>query len=215
MDQLITMLEANFEGYEVERQILINHAPKWGNDDPYVDGIARDMMDFAYEETVAYKNRLGYHFETGIVPAIANVPHGEVTCALPSGRKEGTPLADGVSPYTGYDKNGPTAIIKSVCAMDHSKSACGNLLNMKLSPAILKSEQDKKNLIALMRTESDLGGYHVQFNVVSNETLRDAQEKPEEYSDLLVRVAGYSAYFVELRKDAQEAIIARTEQETW
>lgn len=215
MDQLIKMIEADFEGYEVERQILVNGAPKYGNDDPYVDQIAKEMMDFSYEVTSSYKNLLGYTFGTGNVPVIANVPHGEVTCALPSGRKEGTPLADGVSPYTGYDKNGPTAIIKSVCAMDHSKSACGNLLNMKLSPAILKTEQDKKNLIALMRTESDLGGYHVQFNVVSNETLRDAQKNPEDYSDLLVRVAGYSAYFVELRKDAQEAIIARTEQETW
>lgn len=215
MDQLITMLEANFEGYEVERQILINHAPKWGNDDPYVDSIAKDMMDFAYDETVSYKNRLGYHFETGIVPAIANVPHGEVTCALPSGRKEGVPLADGISPYVGYDKNGPTAVIKSVCSIDTAKSGCGNLLNMKLSPSILKTEQDKKNLIALLRAESALGGYHIQFNVVSNETLKDAQAHPENYGDLLVRVAGYSAYFVELRPEAQKAIIDRTEQEVW
>lgn len=215
MDQLVKMLEADFEGYEVERQILINNAPKYGNDDPYVDNIAKEMMDFSYEVTSSYKNLLGYSFVTGNVPVIANVPHGEVTCALPSGRKAGTPLADGVSPYTGYDKNGPTAIIKSVCTMDHSKSGCGNLLNMKLSPSLLETEQDKKNLIALMRTESQLGGYHVQFNVVSNDTLRDAQEHPENYSDLLVRVAGYSAYFVELRPDAQQAIIDRTELANW
>ena len=188
---------------------------RYGNDDPYVDNIAKEMMDFSYEVTSSYKNLLGYSFVTGNVPVIANVPHGEVTCALPSGRKAGTPLADGVSPYTGYDKNGPTAIIKSVCTMDHSKSGCGNLLNMKLSPSLLETEQDKKNLIALMRTESQLGGYHVQFNVVSNDTLRDAQEHPENYSDLLVRVAGYSAYFVELRPDAQQAIIDRTELANW
>jgi len=215
MDQLIRALENDFEGYEVERQMLINNAPKYGNDDPYVDNIARDIMDFSYEVTSSYKNLLGYNFVTGNVPVIANVPHGEVTCALPSGRKAGTPLADGVSPYTGYDRNGPTAIIKSVCTMDHSKSGCGNLLNMKLSPSLLANEQGKRNLIALLRTEEELGGYHVQFNVVSTETLRDAQIHPENHRDLLVRVAGYSAYFVQLRPDAQQAIIDRTELSNW
>ena len=214
LEQMNEALKADFKGYEQIRTDCLN-APKYGNDDPYVDNIAKEMMDFSYEVTSSYKNLLGYSFVTGNVPVIANVPHGEVTCALPSGRKAGTPLADGVSPYTGYDKNGPTAIIKSVCTMDHSKSGCGNLLNMKLSPSLLETEQDKKNLIALMRTESQLGGYHVQFNVVSNDTLRDAQEHPENYSDLLVRVAGYSAYFVELRPDAQQAIIDRTELANW
>ena len=143
------------------------------------------------------------------------MPHGEVTWALPSGRKAGTPLADGISPYTGYDKNGPTSILRSVCKLDVTKVACGNLLNMKFSPALLNSEQDKRNFIAMLRTEGRLGGYHVQFNVVSNETLKDAQKHPENYGDLLVRVAGYSAYFVDLRPDVQQAIIDHTELSAW
>lgn len=215
MEQLVAMLDQNFEGYEAERQMLINRAPKYGNGDSYVDTIAKEMMDFVAAITMSYRNALGYHFVTGNVPATANVPHGEVTGALPSGRKAGTPLADGISPFSGYDKNGPTAILHSVCTLDVTKAACGNLLNMKLSPSLLNSEQDKRNFIALLRTEGALGGYHVQFNVVSNETLRDAQKHPENYGDLLVRVAGYSAYFVELRPDAQQSIIDRSELSTW
>ena len=140
------------------------------------------------------------------------MPHGEVTWALPSGRKAGTPLADGISPYTGYDKNGPTSILRSVCKLDVTKVACGNLLNMKFSPALLNSEQDKRNFIAMLRTEGRLGGYHVQFNVVSNETLKDAQKHPENYKSLVVRVAGYSALFTTLSRSLQDDIINRTEQ---
>lgn len=215
MEQLVTMLEKNFEGYENERQTLIQCAPKYGNGEAYVDDIARSMMDFVAAITGLYKNALGYHFNTGNVPASANIPHGEVIGALPSGRKAGTPLADGISPYTGYDKNGPTAILRSVCGLDVTKAACGNLLNMKFSPALLNSEQDKKNFIAMLRAEGAMGGYHVQFNVVSNEVLKDAQVHPENYGDLLVRVAGYSAYFVDLRRDVQQAIIDRTELSRW
>lgn len=149
------------------------------------------------------------------MPVIANIPHGQVTCALPSGRKEFTGLADGISPFGGYDKEGPTSVIKSVCTLDHTKSGCGNLLNMRLSPSVLATDQDKKNLISLLRTEEELGGYHIQFNVVGTDILLDAQKHPENYRDLLVRVAGYSAYFTELRPDAQQAIIDRTEQAMW
>lgn len=215
MEKLVEMLEKDFEGYEIERQILINKAPKWGNDDAYVDSIAARMMAFCTEETGKYNSLLGYPFVTGVVPVISNIPHGEVTAALPSGRKAGKGLADGMSPLGGYDKKGPTAIIKSICSVDHTKTGCGNLLNMKLSPMLLKTEQDQKNFIALLRAEEEMGGYHVQFNVVDTETLLDAQKNPEEYSDLLVRVAGYSAYFTELRPEAQQAIIDRTELSTW
>ncbi len=215
MDQLVTMIDKNFEGYEAERQMLINNAPKWGNDDNYVDEIAARMMDFCAEETEKYKSVLGYNFVTGAVPVIANIPHGQVTSALPSGRKAGVGLSDGVSPFGGYDKNGPTAIIKSVCSFDHTKSGCGNLLNMRLSPSLLTSEQDKRNFISLLRAEEDLGGYHVQFNVVGTETLLDAQKNPQDYRDLLVRVAGYSAFFTELRSEAQQAIIDRSELSAW
>ena len=215
MDQLINMIQANFDGFEAERQQLIHNAPKWGNDEEYVDDIAARLMAFCAETTSQYKSTLGYAFVTGAVPVIANIPHGQVTCALPSGRKEFTGLADGISPFGGYDKEGPTSVIKSVCTLDHTKSGCGNLLNMRLSPSVLATDQDKKNLISLLRTEEELGGYHIQFNVVGTDILLDAQKHPENYRDLLVRVAGYSAYFTELRPDAQQAIIDRTEQTMW
>lgn len=215
MDQLINMIQANFDGFEAERQQLIHNAPKWGNDEEYVDDIAARLMAFCAETTSQYKSTLGYSFVTGAVPVIANIPHGQVTCALPSGRKEFTGLADGISPFGGYDKEGPTSVIKSVCTLDHTKSGCGNLLNMRLSPSVLATDQDKKNLISLLRTEEELGGYHIQFNVVGTDILLDAQKHPENYRDLLVRVAGYSAYFTELRPDAQQAIIDRTEQAMW
>lgn len=215
MDKLIDMIEKNFEGYEVERQQLINFAPKWGNSDEYVDSIAERLMAFCAEETGKYKSTLGYNFVTGAVPVIANIPHGQVTCALPSGRKEWTGLADGLSPFGGYDKGGPTTVIRSICSIDHTKEGCGNLLNMKLSPSVLETAQDKRNFVSLLRTEEELGGYHVQFNVVGTDTLLDAQKRPDDYRDLLVRVAGYSAYFTELRPEAQQAIIDRTEQSAW
>lgn len=215
MDQLIEMIDKNFEGYEVERQRLINDAPKWGNGDKYVDEITKRMMDFSSETTEQYKSILGYKFVTGAVPVIANIPHGQVTCALPSGRKAWTALADGISPFGGYDTEGPTAVMKSVCTVDATKQGCGNLLNMKLSPSVLQTEQDKKNFVSLLRTEEELGGYHVQFNVVGKETLLDAQKNPDDYRDLLVRVAGYSAFFVDLRPEAQQGIIDRTEQSNW
>lgn len=143
------------------------------------------------------------------------IPHGAATWALPSGRKARLPLADGISPFPGYDHNGPSSVMKSITKLNHEKNGVGTLLNIKLSPSLIASENDKKNLIALLRSEGDLGGYHVQFNVVSTEKLKDAQKHPENYGDLLVRIAGYSAYFVELRKDAQESIIARTENKSW
>ena len=172
-------------------------------------------MDHCSDVTSRYKSMLGYSFVTGAVPVIANIPHGQVTCALPSGRKQWTGLADGISPFGGYDRQGPTAIIKSVCSVDHSRSGCGNLLNMRLSPSVLKTDSDRQNFISLLRAEEELGGYHIQFNVVSTATLLDAQEHPENYRDLLVRVAGYSAYFTDLRPEAQQAIIDRTELEQW
>ena len=215
MDQLVECLKADFEGHEVERQILINKAPKWGNHEQYVDEIAARIMAFCAEETSKYKSMLGYPFVTGVVPVISNIPHGQVTAALPSGRKEGKGLADGMSPFGGYDKKGPTAIIQSICTVDHTKCGCGNLLNMKLSPSVLKTDSDKRNFISLLRTEEKLGGYHVQFNVVDTATLLAAQKSPDDYRDLLVRVAGYSAYFTELRPEAQQAIIDRTELSSW
>lgn len=213
-DELITALQNNFEGYENIRQMLINKAPKYGNDIDEVDLIAAEMLDFAVEETEKYKGIKGSVFRDGLVPVIANVPHGKAIWALPSGRKAMQPLADGISPYMGYDHNGPTAVLKSVCKINHDKHFA-TLLNLKFSPEVLKDEKGKRNLANLLRTEMELGGYHVQFNVVSVEVLRDAQHHPEKYPDLLVRVAGYSARFVDLSKEMQDVIIERTEHMTW
>ena len=151
----------------------------------------------------------------GVVPVISNVPCGQATWALPTGRKAKNPLSDGISPYPGDDQNGPSAVIKTITKLDHKKNGVGTLLNMKLSPDLLKTEEGKQNFIYLLRAEEELGGYHVQFNVVDKETLLDAQEHPEAHRDLLVRIAGYSAFFVELTSQAQEAIIARTEHSKW
>lgn len=215
MDELINMLEADFDGYEDMRQMLIHQAPKYGNDDDYVDLIAAKFMEASCQMCESYKSITGSSYLCGAVPSISNVPCGTYTWALPSGRKAGVPLSDGISPYPGYDVDGPSAVIKTIGKLDHVQNGVGTLLNMKLSPAILKSENDKKNFITLLRTEAMMGGYHVQFNVVGTEELRDAQVHPEQHADLLVRVAGYSAFFVELADNAQEAIIARTENAAW
>lgn len=215
MATLMDALDKDFEGYEALQQMLITGAPKYGNDNDYVDEIASKFVSDSCDYCEQYTGLNGSKFLNGVVPVIANLPHGLTTWALPSGRNAKVPLADGISPYIGYDKNGPGSVIKSVCKVDHVKNGIGTLLNIKLSPSLLKTEKDKKNLISMLKSEADMGGYHVQFNVVSTETLREAQIKPEEYTDLLVRIAGYSAYFVELRKDAQESIIARTENKNW
>ncbi|MDE8731538.1 formate C-acetyltransferase/glycerol dehydratase family glycyl radical enzyme [Eubacteriales bacterium DFI.9.88] len=217
MDQLIKALEANFEGPENEiiRKQLINNAPKYGNDVDEVDQFARDIVEFSCTEANRYRGVMGTKFENGVVPVSANIPQGKVICALPSGRKAGESLSDGLSPYPGYDTHGPTAVLKSICKVDHTSNGVGTLLNMKLNPDLLQTEADKRKLMSLLRAESDLLGYHIQFNVVSSEVLKKAKADPESYSDLLVRVAGYSAFFVELAPDAQDAIINRTENTMW
>ena len=149
---------------------------------------------------------------TGILPVTANIPCGMVVGALPSGRKAWTPLADGLSPAQGTDVEGPTGVLKSVSRIDHAMHPSGTLLNMKLQPDLVRDEKGKRHLMALLKSMCDLGVYHIQFNVVSPETLRDAQEHPEKHRGLLVRVAGCSAYFVELEKAVQDDIIARTTQ---
>lgn len=215
MNDLITALENDFEGYEDIQQMLIHGAPKYGNDDDEVDSLFKEFAEFTCDVAERYTGINNTNFCIGIVPVISNLPHGQVTWALPSGRKAKTPLSDGLSPFPGYDTHGPTAVLKSVCKVDHTKHGSGTLLNMKFSPDLLKNERDRQNFIALLRSEQDLGGYHIQFNVISNETLKNAQKTPEKYPDLLVRVAGYSAFFVELHKDAQDTIILRTENKTW
>jgi formate C-acetyltransferase len=211
MVELIKAIDANFEGYEPLRQMLLNRVPKYGNDDGYVDVFASEMANFVAEEIKKYNGRKGCKLISALYPVSSHVPMGAVVWAIPSGRKAGQPLADGVSPSQGTDIKGPTAALKSVCKFDHSKHTAGTLLNMKFSPSAVKGERGTENLGALIRTFFDLGGFHIQFNIIDTKTLRAAQENPSEYRYLLIRVAGYSAYFVELCREIQEEIIARTE----
>jgi len=211
MQELLEAINTNFENYEPLRIMLLNEAPKYGNDDDYVDGIASEIADFVAGEVEKYSSRKGCKLISGLYPVSSHVPHGMVVWALPSGRKAEMPLADGCSPSQGTDVKGPTAVIKSVSKLDHTRHTAGTLFNMKFSPAALKGESGMSNLIALIDTYFELGGYHIQFNVVSSQALKEAQQKPAEHSSLMVRVAGYSAYFVELCKEIQDDIIARTE----
>jgi pyruvate formate-lyase/glycerol dehydratase family glycyl radical enzyme len=214
MEQMIDMLDSNFAGKEAERQLLLNRAPKYGNDDDYVDGIVAEICKFWCDEVSSYTiPRRGGKHAPGIYTVISNVPFGATVGALPSGRPAGYPLADGgVSPQIGCDHTGPTGVINSASKIDHSIASNGTLLNQRFNPATLEGDAGTQNLAALIKTYFEKGGFHIQFNVVSSETLRAAQEKPEDYKDLLVRVAGYSAYFTALSPEVQDNIIRRTEQ---
>ncbi|MGM0216596.1 glycyl radical protein [Enterococcus sp. AZ109] len=197
---------------EYIRQLLINGAPKFGNDIDEVDDIVREVALIYCEEVQKYTNPRGGTFQPGLYPVSANVSCGMETKASADGRYEGEPLADGVSPTSGRDQNGPTAAMNSVAKLDHHIASNGTLLNQKFHPSALQGEEGLNNLSALVRGYFEQKGMHVQFNVISREKLMDAQKNPDKYKNLVVRVAGYSAHFVSLDKSIQEDIIARTEQ---
>ena len=198
---------------EYIRQLLINGAPKFGNDIDEVDYMVRNVALVYCEEVQKYTNPRGGTFQPGLYPVSANVSCGLDTCASADGRYTGEPLADGVSPVSGRDKNGPTAALNSVAKLDHHIASNGTLLNQKFHPSALEGKEGLRNLSALVRGYFDQKGMHVQFNVVSRDMLLDAQKYPDKYKNLVVRVAGYSAHFVSLDKVIQEDIIARTEQQ--
>lgn len=218
--ELMTALDNNFDGLQGEklRQLLLNYAPKFGNDDNYVDLLIKDAyMDFINElekyHTTRYgRGPIGCRYYAGTSSISSNVPSGAVVKATPDGRKAYTPLAEGSSPSSGTDVSGPTAVFNSISKLPVEKILGGVLLNQKLSPQSMKNESDKNKLISMLRTFfTDLKGWHVQYNIVSRETLLNAKKNPEEYRDLIVRVAGYSAFFNTLSPDTQDDIIARTE----
>jgi len=220
-EDLMRSLENNFEGKEGERirQLLLNYAPKYGNDEDYVDKILHEAyMAYIielekYRTTRAGRGPIGCRYYAGTSSISANVPSGSVVPATPDGRKAFTPLAEGSSPSSGTDVLGPTAVFKSVAKLPANRILGGVLLNQKLSPSVISEESDKKKLISILRTFfATLKGWHVQYNIVSRETLIAAQKNPERYRDLVVRVAGYSAFFTTLSPDTQNDIIARTEQ---
>jgi len=212
ISELIEALDYNFKGKEELRNILISRVPKYGNNIDYVDFIAREVGEIYCEEVSKYKNPRGGHYRPGIYPVSANVPLGLRVAALPSGRKAKVALADGISPCHNCDQKGPTAILNSAAKLDHIKATNGTQLNQWLTPTLLKSKKGIQCFTDLIRGYFDQGGFHVQFNVVSKDMLKDAQKHPEEYKTLMVRVAGYSAYFVTIDKCLQDDIINRTEQ---
>ena len=218
--QLWDALQANFEGEENERiRELLLSAPKFGNDDDYVDGLIREAYYIYIDEMKKYHNTrygrgpIGGVYYAGTSSISANVPQGAGTTATPDGRKAGEPLAEGCAPSHAMDRNGPTAVFKSVSKLPTREITGGVLLNQKVTPQMLEREENRTKLIALLRTFFNrLEGFHVQYNVVSRETLMDAQKHPEKHRDLIVRVAGYSAFFNVLSKQTQDDIIERTEQ---
>lgn len=191
---------------------LIEQVPKFGNDDREVDAFARDVAYTYTKPLQEYHNPRGGIFQAGLYPVSANVPLGAQTGATPDGRLAHTPVADGVSPGAGRDVNGPTAAANSVSRLDHGIASNGTLFNQKFHPSALSGEKGLDNFVALIRSYFDQKGSHMQFNVVSRETLLDAQKNPEKYKHLVVRVAGYSALFTTLSRSLQDDIIRRTEQ---
>ncbi len=212
MKALCTALAENFEGHEKIHKLL-KAAPKYGNGDNYVDNFAKDIIDYTSHELQKQKT-LYAHMALGTLPVSSHVPQGLNIGALPSGRKLKAPLADGISPGQGNDILGPTAVIKSVDTINQEASTVGVLHNMKITPDLLAGKRGVSNFIALLRTHDQMGGGQIQFNCVDRNKLLAAQESPNDYRSLLVRVAGYSAFFAELCKEIQDEIISRTPQPT-
>ncbi len=211
--ELLKACRDNFKGkYEILRQILLNKTPKYGNDDGYADAIAKELVEIYFEVVDGKPNTRGGKYRINLLPTTVHVYFGKLCGATPDGRAAEQPISEGVSPTQGADRKGPTAVMKSVTKWDHTKTG-GTLLNMKFAPQVLKTQEDLKKMVQLIRTFFLLGGHHVQFNIVDTETLRDAQANPENYRNLLVRVAGYSDYFIDLHKDLQDEIISRTEHQ--
>ncbi len=219
-EELWNALLSDFAGDEGERiRQLLLEAPKYGNDDDYVDSLVVQGYDSYIDEIAKYKNTrfgrgpIGGAYYAGTSSISANVPQGAGTTATPDGRHAGEPLAEGCSPTHSMDVNGPTSVFKSVSKLRTDKITGGVLLNQKVAPVMLSKPRDREKLLLLLRTFFDvLHGFHVQYNVVSRETLLDAQVHPEKHRDLIVRVAGYSAFFNDLSRQTQDDIIARTEE---
>jgi len=208
LKKLNEALDADWEGYD-ELQKQARAVPKYGNDDDYVDRIAVKVSNHYYRETRSHKDIFGSKFNSAFMGISNYIPTGRVIGATPCGRKAGQPLTEGVSPFAGSDVESPLAAMRSSAKVNHDVHTGGTLLNLRLGEDLLATPRGKHNLGAVIRSYFALGAFHVQFNTVSTETLREAQKKPEMYKDLLVRVAGYSTQFVNLSPEMQEAIIIR------
>ena len=210
MDELITALDRNFEGEERMRQLLLNKPPKFGNDNELVDGIYREMTHFIADNVQTWKDARGGTYSFNVHSQTVNISHGQVCGATPDGRRAGEPFCDNASPMMGRDTSGPTATVKSVASMDQEAFHDGALFNLRFDPKGVEGEKGLTAIEGVIKTYFEHGGEHIQINVVDKETLLDAQVNPEMHKGLMVRVAGYMAYFTELDKSAQDTIIYRT-----
>ncbi|HUU44129.1 MAG TPA: trans-4-hydroxy-L-proline dehydratase [Acidobacteriota bacterium] len=211
LPDLLAALAGNFERADTLHHTLTNETPKYGNDDDYPDGILRTVFEYFFDSVDGRPNAKGGHFRINLLPTTCHVYFGSVVGATPDGRLAGEPLSEGISPVQGADRRGPTAVLKSAAKIDHLRTG-GTLLNQKFSPQMLADDDGIEKLVHLVRAYFRMDGHHIQFNVVGADTLRDAQIHPEKHRDLIVRVAGYSDYFVDLGTALQDEIIKRTEQ---
>jgi trans-4-hydroxy-L-proline dehydratase len=210
MGQLLDLLSSDFDGKERERLLLANKTPRYGNDDDRADEIMRTVFQVYHDAVTGRPNTRGGKYAIDMLPTTCHVYFGSVMGASADGRYAGKPVSEGISPVQGADRKGPTGVIKSASKMDHLKTG-GTLLNQKFTPSLLKDEAGLTHLTQLVRTYFKLNGHHIQFNVVDAVTLRAARQHPQQYRDLIVRVAGYSDYFCDLGSTLQDEIIARTE----
>jgi formate C-acetyltransferase len=214
LEQLVEACNKNWDGAEALRLTIWNKTPFYGNDDDYADDIMRRVYQSLFDNIDGKPSILGPTYHLNMLSTTCHNYFGKMTAATPNGRFKGTPISDGTSPSHGADRKGPTAVVKSLGKMDQIKSG-GTLLNQRFLPSVLEGEKGLDGLVNLIRTYFKLGGHHIQFNVVDEATLREAQKNPQEHRGLLVRVAGYSDYFVDLDDYHQEEIIARTAQEAF
>nr|WP_319401946.1 trans-4-hydroxy-L-proline dehydratase [uncultured Carboxylicivirga sp.] len=214
MDKILTAVAKDFEGEEILRQTIMNNTPFFGNDDPHADHIALTVYDDLLKAIDGKPNTKGEQFYLNMLSTTCHVYFGKVMGATPNGRLAGRSISDGTSPSHGADTHGPSAVVKSLTKLDQTMSG-GTLLNLRFLPSLLKRDQDIAKLSQLIRSYFALGGHHVQFNIVDTATLYAAQQNPDDYKDLLVRMAGYSDYFNDMNADLQQEVIDRTENESF
>ena len=210
MEELLESLNCNFEGKERIRQLFLNRTIRYGSDNDYADDLMREAFNAFYEQVNGRPSVKGGTYRINMLPTTCHVYFGSVTGATPDGRKAFEPQSEGISPVQGSDRQGPTAVLKSASKMGHLRTG-GTLLNQKFTPSLLNTDEGVKKLMHLVRTYFKLDGHHIQFNIVNANTLKKAQKTPEQYKDLIVRVAGYSDYFNDLTEELQNEIINRTE----
>ncbi|MCY3413442.1 MAG: glycyl radical protein [Candidatus Heimdallarchaeota archaeon] len=213
MDEMITLLKTDFDN-QIHHSLLLTDTPKYGNDDDYADSFLTDIFEILFAAVDGRPNTRGGEHRINLLPTTCHVYFGKVTGATPDGRKAGVPLSEGISPVQGADLKGPTAVIKSASKIDHLRTG-GTLLNQKFTPTFMADSKGIEKVTHLIRAYFKMDGHHIQFNVVSADTLRKAQKNPQDFRNLIVRVAGYSDYFINLGKDLQDEIIARTEHQSF